>query len=47
VVVMTPRPGKVKEVIDVREQRPRDLAWKTSEEFQAMRRHIQGSLGEM
>ncbi|HVV91185.1 MAG TPA: ABC transporter ATP-binding protein [Solirubrobacterales bacterium] len=47
VVVMTPRPGKVKEVIDVDERRPRDLAWKTTEEFQGMRRHIQDSLGEM
>jgi len=47
VVVMTPRPGKVKEVIAVEEARPRDLAWKTTNEFQEMRRHIQSSLGEM
>jgi len=37
----------VKEVIAVEEARPRDLAWKTTNEFQEMRRHIQSSLGEM
>jgi NitT/TauT family transport system ATP-binding protein len=46
VVVMTPRPGRIKEVIDIPWERPRDLSVKTTEPFQELRRHIQATLGE-
>jgi NitT/TauT family transport system ATP-binding protein len=47
VVVMTPRPGRVREVIEIPYERPRDLSIKTTEPFQALRRHIQAVLGEV
>ena len=47
VVVMTPRPGRIKEVIEVPYPRPRDLSVKTEPGFQELRRHIQQSLGEV
>ncbi|MCW2952279.1 MAG: transporter [Conexibacter sp.] len=46
VVVMTPRPGRIKEVIEVPYDRPRDLAIKTTEPFQQLRRRVQATLGE-
>ena len=42
VVVMTARPGRIKEIVDVKLSRPRDV---TSDQFNAIRRHV-GSLVE-
>jgi NitT/TauT family transport system ATP-binding protein len=41
VAVMTPRPGRLRELIDVPFARPRPADVRTSPEFQALRRHIQ------
>jgi NitT/TauT family transport system ATP-binding protein len=45
VVVMTPRPGRVKEVIDVPYKRPRDQHVKADRKFPAMRSEIASMLG--
>jgi len=45
VVVMTPRPGEIKEIICVPFERPRDQSIKTTPEFQALRRGIGVMLG--
>lgn len=46
VAVMTPRPGQIREVIDVPFSRPRPADVRTSPEFQELRRHIQQLLRE-
>jgi len=43
IVVMTARPGRIKEIVPVRIERPRDV---TSEEFNAIRRRVSGLLEE-
>ena len=45
VVVMTPRPGRVKETIHVPFERPRDQHVKANPEFQEMRSEIASVLG--
>jgi ABC-type nitrate/sulfonate/bicarbonate transport system ATPase subunit len=44
VVVMTPRPGRIREEIPVRIPRPRRLETLTSEPFMATKRHVLGLL---
>ena len=46
VVVFTPRPGRILEVLDVPFVRPRTLDMKLTEEFLAIKREIMESLGE-
>lgn len=46
VAVMTPRPGRIRELIDVPFSRPRPAEVRTSPEFQGLRRHIQQLLRE-
>lgn len=46
VAVMTPRPGRLRELIDIPFERPRPSDVRTSREFQEMRRHIQQLLRE-
>lgn len=46
IVVMTPRPGRIKEVVDVRLPRPRDISVKESEEFQSLVRKLRVLLEE-
>jgi NitT/TauT family transport system ATP-binding protein len=43
IVVLTPRPGRVREVVEVCEPRPRD---RTCEECAAIRRHVLGLISE-
>lgn len=45
VVVMTPRPGKIREIIRVPFEKPRDQSIKTTSDFQALRREIGAMLG--
>ncbi|MDR0853873.1 MAG: ABC transporter ATP-binding protein [Clostridiales Family XIII bacterium] len=40
VAVMTPSPGKIREIIDIDLDRPRDGSIKSSEEFSRYRRHV-------
>ena len=42
VVVMSPRPGRVAEIIDIRLPRPRDFDMEARHEFQDATRHIRG-----
>jgi len=46
IVVMTARPGRIKEVIDVPFERPRDLSLKRSPEFSAIYDHIWKTIEE-
>lgn len=46
VVVMTPRPAKVKEIVDVPFARPRDLDLRTAPEFQELRTQVTRLLRE-
>ncbi len=46
IVLVTARPGRVKEVIDVGLPRPREYEDRTSQEFQKLRLYIWKSLGE-
>lgn len=44
IIVMTPRPGAVREVLDVRVPRPRSLASLSDPQFNALANHIRASL---
>ncbi|MFL9824904.1 ABC transporter ATP-binding protein [Rhodoplanes sp. SY1] len=44
IVVMTPRPGRVREILDVPLPRPRSLATLTDPTFHALADHIRGTL---
>ncbi|RAI43441.1 ABC transporter ATP-binding protein [Rhodoplanes roseus] len=44
IVVMTPRPGRVREILDVPLPRPRSMATLTDPTFHALADHIRGSL---
>lgn len=47
IIVMTPRPGRVKEVIDINLPRPRNMEVKESQEFMRYRKHITGLFMDM
>jgi NitT/TauT family transport system ATP-binding protein len=44
IIVMTPRPGRVREVIDVDLPRPRSIATLSDPKFNAFANHIRGQL---
>jgi len=44
IIVMTPRPGRVREVIDVPLPRPRSIATLSDQTFNALANHIRGEL---
>ena len=44
IIVMTPRPGRVREVIDVNLPRPRSIATLSESTFNALANHIRGQL---
>jgi NitT/TauT family transport system ATP-binding protein len=45
VMVMTPRPGKIAEVIEVKFERPRDISIQTSREFNIIIEQVRDTLG--
>ncbi len=47
VIIMTPRPGKINEIIKINFQRPRDINLKTSNEFVHLRIKVRDSMGEL
>ena len=44
IIVMTPRPGRVREIIDVDLPRPRSIATLSDPTFHALANHIRGQL---
>jgi NitT/TauT family transport system ATP-binding protein len=44
IIVMTPRPGRVREIIDVDLPRPRSIATLSEPTFHALANHIRGQL---
>ena len=47
IVILTPRPGRVKEIVKVNLPRPRNMEVKESKEFLAYRKKITNSFIEM
>ncbi len=47
VFVMTPRPGRIAEIVHVPLQRPRDIAIQTSPEFNLLVEHVRQTLGAL
>ena len=45
VMVMTPRPGKIAEIIEVKFERPRDISIQTSREFNIIIEQVRDTLG--
>ena len=45
VMVMTPRPGKIAEIIEVKLERPRDISIQTSREFNIIIEQVRDTLG--
>lgn len=45
VVVMTPRPGKIKEIVDITLKRPREEKTKDTHEFQEYAKYLRGIIG--
>lgn len=45
VMVMTPRPGRIAEIIDVKFERPRDISIQTSREFNVIVEQVRDTLG--
>ena len=45
VMVMTPRPGRIAEIIDVKFERPRDISIQTSREFNIIVEQVRDTLG--
>ena len=45
VMVMTPRPGKIAEIIEVKFERPRDISIQTSREFNIIVEQVRDTLG--
>jgi NitT/TauT family transport system ATP-binding protein len=47
VIVLTPRPAEIQTIIDIDLPYPRTAETKTSEQFIALRRHIEGLLRQI
>jgi NitT/TauT family transport system ATP-binding protein len=45
VMVMTPRPGRIAEIIEVKFERPRDISIQTSREFNIIIEQVRDTLG--
>ena len=44
-MVMTPRPGRIAQIIDVDFERPRDISIQTSREFNVIVEQVRDTLG--